>query len=226
MIGPILGQGYVGIGINRVVVHSQVGSIASITGIGNGDGIFTSTVVSEAGIGPISGQSTVQGTGINGCSFDALGTLDPTNGTIGQITGQGGPAGGNGISATLFQATGNIAGISGTANVNGGNAIDAINTYATSYGQVDATVLGGQLAAASWVQRSKPGATTLPVDLPFKSTVSPRTSGPRRPGHHRNDGRRQGRLLALSATRSTQPPYPRAYSPFLRATSIAFMPSR
>ena len=144
-IGPILGQGYVGTGINQVTIHSQVGDIASITGIGNGYGIYSSTVVADAGIGPISGQSTAQGDGINGGSFDANGAADPQTGGIGQITGQGGPAGGNGIIGSRFQATGEIAGLSGTANANGGNAISTITTYATSYGQIDATVLGGQL---------------------------------------------------------------------------------
>jgi hypothetical protein len=143
-IGPILGQGYVGTGINQITVHAQVSDITSITGIGNGYGIYASTVVAEGGIGPISGQSTVQGDGINGDSFDANGTADPSDGDIGQITGQGGPAGGNGIAGTRFQATGAIAGISGTSNANGGNAIDTISTYATSYGMIDATVLGGQ----------------------------------------------------------------------------------
>ena len=143
-IGPILGQGYVGFGIKQAVIHSQVGGIASITGIGNADGINATTVVSESGIGPIHGLSTVQGAGIFGGSFDANGKTDPTLGSIAQITAQGGPAGGQGIQGTRFQATGNIVGISGTANANGGNAIDTISAYATSYGPIYANVLGGQ----------------------------------------------------------------------------------
>jgi hypothetical protein len=143
-IGPILGQAYVGTGINQAVVHSQVDGIDSITGIGNGDGINATTVVSEAGIGDISGQSTVQGAGIYGGSFDANGTSSATAGTIGQITAQGGPAGGYGIYETRFQASNRIDGIAGTANANGGDAISTISTYATSYGPIVATVLGGQ----------------------------------------------------------------------------------
>jgi hypothetical protein len=143
-IGPILGHGYVGIGINQAVIHSQIDSIASISGIGNSDGIYGTTVVSEAAIGPISGQSTVQGNGIEGGSFDANGTASALAGTIGQITGQGGPAGGDGIFGTRFQASGAVTGISGTANANGGDAIYTITALANSYGDIDATVLGGQ----------------------------------------------------------------------------------
>ncbi len=143
-IGPILGQGYAGTGIFQSVIHSQMGDIASITGIGNIDGIYHCTVVAEGGMGPISGQSTVQGDGINGGSFDANGTADPSKGNLGQISGQGGPAGGNGIQLTRLQATGKIAGIQGTANANGGNAIDTISAYATAFGSIDALVLGGQ----------------------------------------------------------------------------------
>lgn len=143
-IGPILGQGYVGSGITQTLIHSQVGNIASITGIGNANGINAATVVSESGIGPITGQSTAQGSGILGGSFNANGKTNPSLGSIGQITAQGGPAGGQGIQGARIQASGNISGISGTANANGGNAIDTINALAASFGPINATVLGGQ----------------------------------------------------------------------------------
>ncbi|WZO98711.1 hypothetical protein EP7_000299 [Isosphaeraceae bacterium EP7] len=145
-IGPIFGQAYVGTGLSNVVIHAQVGNIAAITGIGNGDGIYQAIVVAEGAIGPITGRSTVLGRGIQAGSFDANGKFDPDLGTIGQITAQGGPAGGAGINgATRIQASGRIAGIDSTANANGGDAINALTAYATSFGQIKATVLGGQL---------------------------------------------------------------------------------
>lgn len=143
-IGPILGQAYVGTGLYKVVVHAQVGQIASMTGIGNGDGIKESIVVAEGGIGPIRGISTVLGAGIEGGSFDANGKAAAANGKIGQITAQGGPAGGYGVHLTRFQASNRIAGIDATANANGGDAINGISTYAVSYGAIRALVLGGQ----------------------------------------------------------------------------------
>lgn len=143
-IGPVLGQAYVGTGLYRVVVHAQAGDIDSITGIGNGDGVYKSIVVAEGGIGPIRGVSTVLGSGIEGGSFDANGKSAAANGKIGQVTAQGGPAGGDGIHLTRFQASNRIAGIDATANANGGDAINGVSTYAVSYGTIRALVLGGQ----------------------------------------------------------------------------------
>ncbi|WP_165232674.1 beta strand repeat-containing protein [Aquisphaera insulae] len=143
-MGAIKGQGYVGTGLYKVVIHAQVGNIDSITGIGNGDGIYEPVVVAEGGIGPITGQSTVLGSGIEGGSFDANGKTSASLGTMGQITAQGGPAGGDGIYGTRFQASNRIAGIDSTVNANGGDALYAISTYAQSYGDIKALVLGGQ----------------------------------------------------------------------------------
>ncbi len=143
-IGPILGQAYVGTGLYKVVVHAQAGGIDSITGIGNGDGIFESIVVAEAGIGPIIGHSTVLGSGIEGGSFDANGKASASLGNIGQITAQGGAAGGHAIERTRFQASNRIAGIDATTNANGGDALNTISAYASSFGMIKALVLGGQ----------------------------------------------------------------------------------
>ncbi|MDR3633340.1 MAG: hypothetical protein P4L84_05840 [Isosphaeraceae bacterium] len=143
-MGAILGQSYIGTGLSQIVVHAQVGNIDSITGIGNGNGIYLPVVVAEGGIGPITGTSTVLGAGIDGGSFDANGKTAAADGTIGQITAQGGPAGGNGISLTRFQASNRIAGIDSTTNANGGDAITTISVYATSIGDIKALVLGGQ----------------------------------------------------------------------------------
>lgn len=143
-IGQVMGVAYVGTGLYKVIVHAQVSNIDSIIGVGNGDGIKESVVVAEGAIGPIRGVSTILGAGIEGGSFDANGKFAATNGKIGQITAQGGPAGGYGVHLTRFQASNRIAGIDATANANGGDAINGISTYAVSYGTIKALVLGGQ----------------------------------------------------------------------------------
>jgi hypothetical protein len=185
-IGPILGRAYVGTGIYKATVHAQVGNIDSITGIGNGHGIFESIVVSEGGIGPITGRSTVQGSGIQAGSFDANGKLAAANGTIGQITAEGGPAGGDGIYATRFQASNRIAGIDATVNANGGDALHQISTYATSYGVIKALVLGGQTGNGvfessfrAWTdyENARPDVQADGIDVDVRSALGVGISG-------------------------------------------------
>ncbi|MDG3008046.1 beta strand repeat-containing protein [Paludisphaera mucosa] len=185
-IGPILGQAYVGTGLYKVVVHAQTGDVDSITGVGNGDGIFESIVVAEGGIGPITGRSTVLGRGIEGGSFDANGKTSAALGKIGQVTAEGGPAGGHGIELTRFQASNRIAGIDATANANGGDAMNGVVTYAVSYGPIKALVLGGQtgngivdasLRAWSDYENARPDVQVDSIHVDVRSALGMGISG-------------------------------------------------
>jgi hypothetical protein len=145
-IGAVTGVSAGGVGIETTKLASRTGGIAAVTGTGWLDGLSDLTVVAHTDIGPITGIAKLDGSGINGGSFDA------NYGSIGQITAEGGAAGGHGIVSTRFQATdldeeevgnGRIAGISASANANGRNALTDVLVYAGSIGAVSATVHGG-----------------------------------------------------------------------------------
>ena len=127
------------------MIHSQVDSIASITGIGNGDGIFSTTVVSEGGIGPISGQTDRQGNGING------GSLTPTVLRVqppvpsARLPARGGPPAAMGSSEPASRPPARSLGsvvlptpMAETPSIRSQRPREV-------YGDIDATVLGGQL---------------------------------------------------------------------------------
>ena len=145
-IGAVTGVSAGGVGIETTKLVSRTGGIASVSGTGWLDGLSGLTVVAHTDIGPITGIAKVDGSGINGGSFDA------NYGSIGQITAEGGAAGGHGIVSTRFQATdldeeeagnGRIAGLSASANANGRNALTDVLVYAGSIGAISATVHGG-----------------------------------------------------------------------------------
>lgn len=145
-IGGVTGVSAGGVGIEATKLASRTGGIAAVTGTGWLDGLSDLTVVAHTDIGPITGIAKLDGSGINGGSFDA------NYGSIGQITAEGGAAGGHGIVSTRFQATdldeeevgnGRIAGISASANANGRNALTDVLVYAGSIGAISATVHGG-----------------------------------------------------------------------------------
>lgn len=138
-IGPIRASAHGGTGLVDSLIHAQAGDIASITGGGNAGGLLRVTAVAEGAIGDLSGAAWAQGRGISGSSFDANG------GSIGLISGVGGPAGGAGIDTTTVQALTRVAGISGTSNANGGDAVSALTATAASFGEIRASVLGGRL---------------------------------------------------------------------------------
>lgn len=145
-IGAVVGVSAGGVGIESTKITSRTGGIAAVSGTGWLDGLLDLTVVAHTDIGPITGIAKLDGSGIDGGSFDA------NYGSMGQITAEGGAAGGHGIVSTRFQATdldeeevgnGRIAGISASANANGRNALTDVLVYAGSIGEVSATVLGG-----------------------------------------------------------------------------------
>ena len=152
-IGPVYGRGVGGTGIEDTKVITRTaydagggidrsrGRIGAVTGDGWLDGLLNVLVVAHTDIASITGVTAVDGTGINGGSFDA------NYGTIGQITAAGGAAGGYGILETRFQATdlevGRIAGITTSANANGRDAMSEAKVYAGSIGPIKATVHGG-----------------------------------------------------------------------------------
>lgn len=151
-IGDVYGRSAGGTGIEASTVVTRVGSnlassptnagsIGEVTGDGWLNGLLDVIVVADRSIGHITGTAHVDGSGINGGSYDA------NYGTIGQITAIGGARGGFGITATRFQATdpevGRIAGISTTANSNGRDAMNETTVYATTIGPIAATVTGG-----------------------------------------------------------------------------------
>ncbi|MEY3204109.1 MAG: hypothetical protein RLZZ21_440, partial [Planctomycetota bacterium] len=145
-IGGVTGVSAGGVGIEATKLASRTGGIAAVSGTGWLDGLSDLTVVAHTDIGPITGIAKLDGSGINGGSFDA------NYGSIGQITAEGGAAGGHGIVSTRFQATdldeeevgnGRIAGISASANANGRNALTDVLVYAGSIGAISATVHGG-----------------------------------------------------------------------------------
>jgi len=138
-IGPIRGSAHGGTGLVDSLIHAQAGDIASITGGGNAGGLLRVTAVAEGAISDLSGAAWAQGRGISGSSFDANG------GSIGLISGVGGPAGGAGIDTTTVQALTRVSGISGTSNANGGDAISTLTATAASFGEIRASVLGGRL---------------------------------------------------------------------------------
>ncbi len=152
-IGPVYGRGVGGTGIEDTKIITRTASVAggaidrsrgrigAVTGDGWLDGLLDVIVVAHTDIASITGVAAVDGTGINGGSFDA------NYGAIGQITAAGGAAGGYGILETRFQATdlevGRIAGITTSANANGLDAMNAADVYAGSIGPIKATVHGG-----------------------------------------------------------------------------------
>jgi len=145
-IGAVTGVSAGGVGIETTKLASRTGGIAAVSGTGWLDGLSDLTVVAHTDIGPITGIAKLDGSGINGGSFDA------NYGSIGQITAEGGAAGGHGIVSTRFQATdldeeevgnGRIAGISASANANGRNALTDVLVYGGSIGAISATVHGG-----------------------------------------------------------------------------------
>ena len=152
-IGPVYGRGVGGTGIEDTKIITRTaydaggaidrsrGRIGAVTGDGWLDGLLNVIVVAHTDIASITGVTAVDGTGINGGSFDA------NYGAIGQITAAGGAAGGYGILETRFQATdldvGRIAGITTSANANGLDAMSEAKVYAGSIGPIRATVHGG-----------------------------------------------------------------------------------
>ena len=152
-IGDVYGRGVGGTGIEGTKIITRTaydaggaidrsrGRIGAVTGDGWLDGLLNVLVVAHTDIASITGVTAVDGTGINGGSFDA------NYGAIGQITAAGGAAGGYGILETRFQATdldvGRIAGITTSANANGLDAMNAAKVYAGSIGPIKATVHGG-----------------------------------------------------------------------------------
>jgi len=152
-IGPVYGRGVGGTGIEDTKIITRTaydaggaidrsrGRIGAVTGDGWLDGLLNVIVVAHTDIASIKGVTAVDGTGINGGSYDA------NYGAIGQIVAAGGAAGGYGILETRFQATdldvGRIAGITVSANANGLDAMNGATVYAGSIGSIKATVHGG-----------------------------------------------------------------------------------
>ena len=145
-IGGVIGTSAGGTGIESTKIVSRQAGIGAVSGFGWLDGLAELTVVAQTSIGPITGIASLDGSGIKGGTFDAL------YGSIGQITAEGGAAGGHGIESTRFQATdldeeevgnGRIAGITASANANGRNALTDVVVYAGSIGAISATVHGG-----------------------------------------------------------------------------------
>lgn len=145
-IGTVSGRSAGGLGIEASIIVSRVGAIGVVSGFGWLDGLLDLTVVAHTDIGSITGVAEVDGSGIDGGSFDA------NYGKIGPIFGQGGAAGGHGIVSTRFQATdldeeqagnGRIASLTATANANGRNALTDVRVYAGSIGMITAAVHGG-----------------------------------------------------------------------------------
>jgi hypothetical protein len=140
-IGPIYGRGVGGTGIEKSHIFARTGSIDSITGDGWKDGLLLVTAVADQSIGSITGKATMDGSGIDGGSYDA------NFAGIGPIVGAGGSAGGFGIVSTRFQSTdrsaGGIASITASANANGLDAFYDTKVYAAEIGPVLVNVLGG-----------------------------------------------------------------------------------
>jgi hypothetical protein len=145
-IGGVIGTSAGGTGITSTKIVSRQAGIGAVSGFGWLDGLADLTVVAQTDIGPITGIASLDGSGINGGTFDAL------YGSIGQVTGQGGAAGGSGIVSARFQATdldeeevgnGRIAGVTATASANGLTALSDVDVYAGSIGAINATVHGG-----------------------------------------------------------------------------------
>lgn len=154
-IGAVYGRGVGGTGIEDTIIVARTaldaggaidrtrGRIGAVTGDGWLDGLLDVIVVAHTDIESITGTAIVDGSGINGGSFDA------NYGGIGQITAAGGAAGGYGILEARFQATdpdpkvGRIAGITTSANANGLDAMNGAKVYAGSIGPIRATVHGG-----------------------------------------------------------------------------------
>jgi len=152
-IGTVFGRGVGGRGIENTkiitrtaygpggVIDRTRGRIDAVVGEGWLDGLLDVVVVAHTDIGAIGGTALVDGTGIDGGSFDA------NYGEIGFITAAGGAAGGYGIRGTRFQATdlqaGRIAGITTSANANGLDALADATVYAGSIGAIKAVVHGG-----------------------------------------------------------------------------------
>jgi len=154
-IGAVSGRGVGGTGIEdtKIVTRTAVGAggaidrsrgrIGAITGDGWLDGLLDVIVVAHTDIESITGTAIVDGSGINGGSFDA------NYGGIGLVTAAGGAADGYGIVEARFQATdpdpkvGRIAGITTSANANGLDAMNGAKVYAGSIGPIRATVHGG-----------------------------------------------------------------------------------
>lgn len=145
-IGGVIGTSAGGTGIKSTKIVSRQAGIGAVSGFGWLDGLADLTVVAQTDIGPITGIASLDGSGINGGTFDAL------YGSIGSVTGQGGAAGGYGIVNARFQATdldeeevgnGRIASISASAKAGDGDALNDVVVYAGSIGAVSATVHGG-----------------------------------------------------------------------------------
>jgi hypothetical protein len=145
-IGGVIGTSAGGTGITSTKIVSRQAGIGAVSGFGWLDGLADLTVVAQTDIGPITGIASLDGSGINGGTFDAL------YGSIGSVTGQGGAAGGYGIVNARFQATdldeeevgnGRIASISASAKAGDGDALNDVVVYAGSIGAVSATVHGG-----------------------------------------------------------------------------------
>ena len=137
-IGKIDSRAYTGTGILDTVIHAKVGDITGIRGIGNGHGLAKLTVVAQGNLGNVTGLSEMLGQGIEASRFNA------NEGTIGNVLGRGGVAGGHGIHDTTLQAAGEILGIKGISNANSGDGILLVDARAAIFGTIEATVLGGK----------------------------------------------------------------------------------
>jgi len=137
-IGSIDSRAYTGNGIVDTVVHAKVLDVGDITAIGNGDGLRRVNITAQGSLGDITGLSQMQGDGIYLSRFHA------NDGKIGLVTGRGGVAGGRGIFETYSQSRTRTEGFVGISNANGGHAIELLTAHARSYGNISATVRGGE----------------------------------------------------------------------------------
>ncbi|MCP9859372.1 MULTISPECIES: DUF4347 domain-containing protein [unclassified Cyanobium] len=138
IIGDIRSLARTGTGILNTVIHAKVGDIRSITGIGNGHGMAGLTVVAQRNLGNVTGLSEMKGQGIEASRFNA------NAGSIGNVVGRGGVAGGHGIHDSTIQAAGEIKGLKGTSNANSGDGIRLLDARAGVFGSIAAEVLGGK----------------------------------------------------------------------------------
>ncbi len=155
-IGQVYGRSVGGRGIeeSQIVTFNNrdgnnepnrtTGGIGLVTGSGWLDGLFNVIVVAHSDIEGITGSSIMDGSGINGGSFDA------NYGNIGPVKGTGGATGGSGITNTRIQALtvdnpafGSIASLTASANANGLDALVDSTLHGAKIGPINVTVHGG-----------------------------------------------------------------------------------
>ena len=137
-IGTIWARAREGVALVDTVIHAQRSNLDGISAQGSTGGLLRATVVAEQAIGPVVGSADVQGSGI------ADSRINANTGGIGNVSGQGGVAGGHGLFNSYLQAATAISGIKGDSNANQGDGIRGLQAYAGTYGTIQALVRGGE----------------------------------------------------------------------------------